>query len=481
MEKKRLLEKYQIPVGHLDFDYVKKCENPREMEKIVMILRSGEEGFYPDLTRCAEEKLKELKPNSKMFRYEEQIRTSDTLDVQELKPIYDWTEHIKYKDHALSVLKEDSTHLPPIRKPSKIEIDKQEDKDTKTQKAESAAKTNISAKKQTNRIKSTDYNKWDKYDPDEEILRMDLEEERTKEQVQVRANQLETAAVAKSKAGHIDKQAVAEQRLAEQLKKLSQLEREQYAERFRLRGNEYFKVKDYDQAVSEYTLAIEYDPEQAARAYNNRAISQLKQHKYVAAMEDCEACLRLEPDNVKAILRLADANYGYGRRRESYGLYERVLNLESNNASAQKMLKQLRQELGELAPSNATRLIIEEVEQKDQKEQKSQKEKKDQKEQLKPKAKPQPKVVQTKKEYDLAELVKPNRVVKSKIASAAEALGKLKGSNHNPNSNSDIGQKQQQMPLPLMMMQQGMPTSQPELRLNNNSGSSKNKLLIQEL
>lgn len=97
MEKsKTLLEKYQIPIGHLDFGYVEKCGNAREMEKIVMILRSGEEGYFPDLTRCAEEKLKQLKPDSKLFRTEEKIQHSNVLDKHELKPIYVCTYDFLY-------------------------------------------------------------------------------------------------------------------------------------------------------------------------------------------------------------------------------------------------------------------------------------------------------------------------------------------------------------------------------------------------
>lgn len=86
--EKSLLKKYDIPIHHLDFEYIKTCGNAREMEKIVKILRSGEEGFFPDLTRCAEEKLKQLKPDSKLFRFEEQIKHSSVLDKNELKPIY---------------------------------------------------------------------------------------------------------------------------------------------------------------------------------------------------------------------------------------------------------------------------------------------------------------------------------------------------------------------------------------------------------
>lgn len=107
--------------------------------------------------------------------------------------------------------------------------------------------------------------------------------------------------------------------------------------RYRIRGNEYFKAKEYDNALKEYGRAISYDPEQAARSYNNRAVTcellnflflaigfltfpslllDIKLQNYLAAIKDCEACLKLEPENVKALLRLADANYAQGQRRE---------------------------------------------------------------------------------------------------------------------------------------------------------------------
>lgn len=86
--KKSLLERYGIPVNHLDFKYIADCNDGREMEKIVHVLRSGEEGYYPELTKCAEDKLRELKPQSRLFRLEEQIRGREALPAQEWKPIY---------------------------------------------------------------------------------------------------------------------------------------------------------------------------------------------------------------------------------------------------------------------------------------------------------------------------------------------------------------------------------------------------------
>lgn len=82
IKRKTLLAKYEIPIHYLDFEYVNNCTDAKTLEKVVMILRSGEEGYFPDLTRCAEEKLKELKPNSKLFRVEVPLISKDALDEE---------------------------------------------------------------------------------------------------------------------------------------------------------------------------------------------------------------------------------------------------------------------------------------------------------------------------------------------------------------------------------------------------------------
>lgn len=87
-KKKTLLERYGIPIHHLDFAYINECSNAREMEKIVRILRSGEEGYYAELTACAEEKLRALYPNSRLLRVEEKLLGRYALTNNELKPIY---------------------------------------------------------------------------------------------------------------------------------------------------------------------------------------------------------------------------------------------------------------------------------------------------------------------------------------------------------------------------------------------------------
>ncbi|KAH8250066.1 hypothetical protein KR026_004672 [Drosophila bipectinata] len=481
-KKKSLLERYEIPINHLDFGYVEKCTNAREMEKIVHILRSGEEGYFPDLLRVSEDKLKELKPDSRLFRYEEPIKQSDVLDKKELKPIMDWTNDIKSKDQALNELKKDKLVLdmPSVRKLAKIDLEKPSTDSSKPTKPKPEPAAQLSKPKE-DRIRSTDYRKWDKYDPDEELLRMDLSEERTKEEAETKMACLQKPI---SDDALLDERKSMYERLQMHLKKLSPLEREQFSEKHRLRGNEFFKAKEYENAIEEYNCAILYDPDNAARSYNNRAVSHMKLNHYVAAIADCEACLQLEPENVKACLRLADANYAQGRRRESYHMYQRVLQLDPENSSAKKSLEKLNSQVGELAPTNATRLMIEEMkpEADEKKSNNTSKEKaKEVSKEKPPVDKPKPPPVKVSpaskspepKEYDLAELVKPNRVVKSKLVTAAEALGNKMQSPKTglpkPPNVPNIQSKPIKDPSPAM------------LRLPQDNVNNSNKLLIQEI
>lgn len=83
-EKKSLLEKYSIPVDHLDFDYIRDCRNVRKLEKIIEILKSGEEGYYPDLTRFAEDRLMQVDPDNQMLRTELKCQRTSMNEKQEI-------------------------------------------------------------------------------------------------------------------------------------------------------------------------------------------------------------------------------------------------------------------------------------------------------------------------------------------------------------------------------------------------------------
>lgn len=86
-EKKSLLEKYEIPIEHLDFEYIKTCPNIQELEKMLEILRSGEEGYYPDLVKCSESKLRDLDANNRMFLTESKCKWTGSNENNEIEVI----------------------------------------------------------------------------------------------------------------------------------------------------------------------------------------------------------------------------------------------------------------------------------------------------------------------------------------------------------------------------------------------------------
>ena len=70
------------------------------------------------------------------------------------------------------------------------------------------------------------------------------------------------------------------------------------------------------QAVRLYSAALELDGGLAS-AYNNRALAHLKLSNVADAEADCGYVLRLEPQNVKALLRRGTARYSWHGSRRS--------------------------------------------------------------------------------------------------------------------------------------------------------------------
>lgn len=165
-----LLRKYGIPVQHLDFEYVDKCENAKELEKIYHILSSGEEGNFPALMEKTEEKLSTLKPNSRFIRKSVPLLKKESLDKNEQANIdsdlNDWLTTVNKNCEELDNYKKVGSlrDNPPVRVAKTV--------------------TDLTKKDESKvaRIKSTDYQSWDKYDVDTELLKMDLADEKIKEE-----------------------------------------------------------------------------------------------------------------------------------------------------------------------------------------------------------------------------------------------------------------------------------------------------------
>ncbi|KAK0173083.1 hypothetical protein PV328_006331 [Microctonus aethiopoides] len=310
-EKRNLLEKYNIPVEHLSYEYITECKNIKELERIVLILRSGEEGFYPDLIRHAEEQLTSVNPGSIVLRKIQPTITRDMLgkdERQELdSDIDEWMKHMHLREKDLDDGKLlNQTEIIPQPDIRKITINSRQTSMNKTK---------------TKRIKSCDYNAWDKYDVDTELNRIDLSEEQR--QSQVKRNQ---------------------QKQKEIFKKMSLTftgtELSVMAEQEREKGNEAFKVGDYEEALQFYNSSLMIDS--TINGYNNRAITYIKLHRFNDAVDDCNKVLAMDYTNVKALLRRALAFEQLEENKKALSDYETVLKIEPTNNLAIVAIKKLR-------------------------------------------------------------------------------------------------------------------------------------------
>lgn len=236
------MQKYDIPVEFLDFDYIKKCGDLKMVEKILKVLRSGEEGFYPDLTKCAEEKLKTLQPESKLLRVETPALTEYSLDSEKREQLdldmKNWIDDMKVQDQLLQKLEPRAKPDQPIRKFNKADENKS------------------STLKTSDRIKSTDYSKWDKFDADAAELKIDLDEERQRELLELKNKKNAVRLIEEVKDDQVDC--------------LTDFERDHLALSFKNKGNECYKAKEYDEAIKEYTQSLRV--RKTAAAFNNRAL-----------------------------------------------------------------------------------------------------------------------------------------------------------------------------------------------------------------
>ncbi len=69
----------EVLVEHLDYGYIRACKNENEVAKILGVLRSGVEGSYPELEKCAEDQLAKLNPKHRALRKSEPVLKASSL------------------------------------------------------------------------------------------------------------------------------------------------------------------------------------------------------------------------------------------------------------------------------------------------------------------------------------------------------------------------------------------------------------------
>lgn len=95
------------------------------------------------------------------------------------------------------------------------------------------------------------------------------------------------------------------------------------AEEYKAAGNKFFKIKDYPQAIKEYSKAIEADPSNATY-YSNRAAALMSANRFIEALEDCKTADELDPNNMKILLRLGRLYTSLGRPDEALAMFDSI-------------------------------------------------------------------------------------------------------------------------------------------------------------
>ncbi|XP_062068866.1 sperm-associated antigen 1-like [Lepus europaeus] len=330
---------FKIPIEHLDFKYIEKCSDVKHLEKILCVLRSGEEGYYPELTELCEKRLQGLAPRSRALRKDKPAATASSFTAEEWEKIdsdiKSWVSEIKKEEDKMHFHETErftvmEGNLPPVRGSNNcLHVGKEKSSETR------------STKKKIPR----DYAEWDKFDVEKECSKID---EDYKEKIVV------------DNRAHLSK---IETRI--DTSGLTEKEKALLAVREKEKGNEAFNSGDFEEAVMYFTRSISALPTVAA--YNNRAQAGIKLQNWNSAFQDCEKALELEPGNIKALLRRATTYKHQNKLQEARDDLNTVLAVEPNNDLAKKTLSEVERDLKNSEPalktqSKGKRMVIQEVE-----------------------------------------------------------------------------------------------------------------------
>jgi len=112
------------------------------------------------------------------------------------------------------------------------------------------------------------------------------------------------------------------------------------AEQLKLKGNDAFKLAQFDSAIQFYTDALNEmsnkTTELAISCYNNRAACNQQMSNYSAVIEDCSCVLEFQNNNQKALLRRALAYEGLERYRLALQDIRHLLSINPNIEVANK-------------------------------------------------------------------------------------------------------------------------------------------------
>lgn len=261
-----------IEVEMLDYDYVNKCDDTKILKKILNVLISGKEGHYPHLIQTVEEKLLKLLPNKereKITRIKQKATPQDIAQAE--SDISKWQSNIANKDETLksiggkkfndnSIFESSNVKdkipinsnkmIPPVRGTANlkgVDVKKIDIKEVKsTQKYSGDVDDSIFISQLVNEISQNEearLEEWERYNKSMNISLNEIQA--SKRRSKLYKQEIESVL-------HKHKNLVG-------IFELTTLQRNNIAERERLKGNEFYRVGENEKAYECYTLSIAFD------------------------------------------------------------------------------------------------------------------------------------------------------------------------------------------------------------------------------
>ncbi|KAM7036393.1 sperm-associated antigen 1 [Passerculus sandwichensis] len=334
---------YQIPISHLDYKFIEKCTDVKHLEKILRVLRSGEEGCYPELTLACEKRIECLDPRSRALRKDKPAATASDFTAEEWQAInselMSWLAEMNEDDKKSQLLRTDTPNerqdnLPPIRCSSSCPPTNQN--------------KNLQNKQRNKKSVPRDYSEWDKFDVEKECSKID-----------------EDCEESNSKARFFSRPSLPIIEKKIDTTGMTKREKIFIATREKEKGNEAFATGDYVEAVTYYTRSLSVIP--TAAVYNNKAQAEIKLQDWDNALQDCEKVLDMEPGNIKALMRRATVHNHLQNYQAAIEDLNEVLSVEPENSMAKKSLLEIEEKLKGLKPvsepqGKGKKILIEEIE-----------------------------------------------------------------------------------------------------------------------
>jgi len=112
----------------------------------------------------------------------------------------------------------------------------------------------------------------------------------------------------------------------------------QNAVNYKERGDVYIEKNNDDKALADFSQAIKLDPYDVD-AYKKRGITYNRKKDYSKAIADCNQAIRLNPNDADAYICRGSVYLGKGDYDKAYADYNQVLRLDPNNENANLLLE----------------------------------------------------------------------------------------------------------------------------------------------